>query len=116
MQIKYFELAKSMCKFSNFKFKLGCVIVNKNKVIAMGHNSLKTHPRSPSFYKFLHAETHALIKSGRKELKGSDVYVARKLKNGNSALARPCIDCEKALLEAGVENIYFTDYMGYGKI
>ena len=39
---------------------------------------------------------------------GSVVYVARVMRSGELAMARPCKDCEKALKSRGVKRVYYT--------
>ena len=41
---KCFELAKYSSKNSDCKIKVGCVLVYKNKVLAISYNTTKTHP------------------------------------------------------------------------
>ena len=73
MKIKYFKYAKNMAKMSEFnKFKVGCIVVYKNKIIGQGYNSDKTHPLQQLYNQLrfeddgvsphkLHAEMHALM-------------------------------------------------------
>ena len=57
MNVKFFNLAGKVARLSNNpKFKLGCVIVRGSKVISVGTNNIKTHPRSTHPFKSLHAE------------------------------------------------------------
>lgn len=51
---------------------------------------------------------HAEYRLARKLDYGSVVYVARTLKNGQVALARPCSRCLKALSLRNVSRIYYT--------
>lgn len=113
MKMKFFDLARKLAKCSNHpKCKLGAVIVRKNRVISMGVNKLKTHPRSNNKYKTLHAEIAAIISADRKDLRGADIYVYRENIYG-LAMAKPCESCMLAIQEAGIKNIYYTTYGGY---
>ena len=117
MNIKFFNLAKQIAANSPSRFKIGTVIVHKNSIISVGWNDMtRTHPRSNSPFNYLHSEIHALIKSGRKQLKGSDVYIFRRLKNGNPACSKPCLHCYKALIDSGISNIYYTEENGFNQI
>lgn len=52
--------------------------------------------------------THAEARLSNKLTPGSVVYVARTLKNGSIALAKPCIACQNSLRHRGVERVYYT--------
>lgn len=114
---KHFALAKKLSQKSTSKFKLGCVIANKSRVVCLGHNFMeKTHPKVPSIWKTLHAELHALIGTSYVDTKGCTAYIYRETKDGKPANSKPCPMCENALRLAGIKNVYYTDYDGYKKL
>lgn len=78
---------------------VGCVALRTDKVIVQARNGSATSV-SPN----CHAEIRALRKSG----KNAEVYVARLLKNGQTAMARPCSRCRASLRNAGVKFVTYT--------
>lgn len=54
----------------------------------------------------VHAEIDALRKAPRAS--GGILYIARVGRSGNVGLARPCEDCQAALLAAGVKRVVYT--------
>jgi hypothetical protein len=52
--------------------------------------------------------SHAEARLCRKLDVGSYVYVARTLKDGTPAMARPCRNCERLMRSRGVARIYYT--------
>lgn len=99
--------------------KMGAVIVKNRRVIGSGQNSRKSHPLQRLFSKSdlkiaLHAEISAIVDALRNhdenELRGSTIFVARVLKNGSRAIAKPCPVCERAIKAYGIEAAYWTDY------
>ena len=47
---KFFALARKRATLSDFeRIHIGCVAVYKGKVIAMGHNTQKTHPEQKNY-------------------------------------------------------------------
>ena len=61
--LKYFKLAKKQSeKSTHYQHKLGCVIVKNNRVLGLGFNKLKSHPKSPHAYSFIHAEFDSVRK------------------------------------------------------
>lgn len=112
-----------------YRTKIAAAIYSKNKLVAMGFNSYKTHPFQARFGKhidciYLHAETDA-IKNALKytdvmTLKRSSLYVARmKFESGKreyliQGLARPCTGCQRAIATFGIEEVFYTlDGEGY---
>lgn len=117
---RWFELAEEVSKKSEYpRIKIGAVIVKGNYMIATGYNQQKSHPLQAKLNNsfrdwesnnhYLHAEVHALIQSSREEdLKGADIYVFRRDRNGDLAASRPCNVCYNAIKAAGIQRIYYT--------
>lgn len=109
----YFKTAIQASQNSSYHQPMGAAVYFKNKFIASGFNSLKTHPFM--FYRdgyTIHAEIHALIKakSKRFDLKGTSIFVYRGLKSGDTGLARPCDICMDMIYLEGIKNVFYTDY------
>ena len=94
----------------------------RGNVISKGVNSYtKTHPMQAEFAEkvgqedriYLHAEISALVKSRKKPYA---IYIARKFKNEEFALAKPCPVCAAALKEAGVKKIVYSNSNGTATI
>lgn len=51
---------------------------------------------------------HAESRIVRKLDVGAIIYIARILKNGSAAMARPCIKCENVLRAHGIKKAYYT--------
>lgn len=105
----FFQLAQNVSQNSNHKIKIGCVIALHGKPVSVGWNVVKTHPiyTANSMRQSIHAEIKAAI-SAQCNLSGSIAYVYREYKNGQPALARPCLLCYNVLSEAGIKTIYYT--------
>jgi tRNA(Arg) A34 adenosine deaminase TadA len=107
---KYFE---SLPPLPRGEHRVVAGIFHKNKLISLGFNQKKTHPRQVLSQKnfnekrqFLHAEIHALIQAQKYQLKNLSMYVYRQTRNGVPALARPCAGCFAALASAGVDVVW----------
>jgi deoxycytidylate deaminase len=115
---KGFRYAKKALKNSDYKVQLGAAILYKNKVISVGYNSLRTHPKFANGLNSytIHAEISAILKS-KTDLEGSSLYVYRELQFG-PGLAKPCDACLVAIIEAKIRCIYYTisEYPYYEKI
>lgn len=122
----FFRAAESISLLSDHKCQLGCVVVNNHKIISSGHNS---NSRGHGFQKRLdekffndgksrgckHAEIDALLPliRNRCNLSRATIYVFRKHKNGNLAIARPCSRCMSIIKEQGIRKIEYTTDDGY---
>ena len=105
-----FNLAKLASEHSNFRrHKMGAVIVRK-RPISVGFNVYgKTHPKFSDQISTwsLHAEISAIIHA-QCDIEGSTIYVYRQTADGQAALAKPCLNCYAALLEAGIVRAVYT--------
>lgn len=99
--------------------KMAAVIAKRKKILAVGYNKHKTHPMMLKYTDnelrvSIHAEVDALVNALKnyspEELVGSEIYIARLLKNGKTGIAKPCEICQKALEDHGITSIHWTDY------
>ena len=115
--IRMLELARRVSLRSPYpRIHIGAVVARKARVLGVGFNQRKTHPRSPSPYRHLHAEIDAVMGVPLTELRGAVVYVYRSLPSGLPGMSRPCADCERYLQGCGVKTVYYTRDTGYGSI
>lgn len=132
-ELKYFNLAKNACSFSDFpRVKIGCIAVYKNKVLSVGYNSQKTHPLQEYYNHFrdfypnvggkfinhsLHGEIHALLQIKDMDIDFSKVelFIYRICKNRKFAMVRPCAGCMRMIKDLGIKVIYFTSDDGFCK-
>jgi cytidine deaminase len=114
---RFLELARRVSLRSDYqRYKIGAVIARKSHVLGVGFNQRKTHPRSPSEFKYLHAEVAAALGIPLPELQRAAVYVYRERRDGRPGLSRPCAACQRFLSELGVRVAYFTTESGFGKM
>ena len=112
---QFLQLAIDAAFRSKSKFRLGAVLVKKNRVLSFGVNNMKkTHPACarpgvrPEFSTGLHAEVDATVGVSKGDLERSKLYVARILKNGKPAMAKPCEGCTRHLRELGIREVIYT--------
>ena len=107
------EVIDSMSK----KYVMGAIALDKSgKEISRGMNSgSKTHPLQARHavskhlhHKiFLHAEISALVKARKKV---HTIIVARTMQDENKfGLSKPCPICIQAMIEAGVQKVFYTN-------
>ena len=114
MRTKYLELAKKIAQKSDSRFRLGCVIVKKNRILSVGYNNMrKTHTKSNAFGKFLHCEVHALLGLGYQETRNAIAYISRIRKDNTEGMSKPCPSCLEALKLAQIKTICYTTNNGF---
>lgn len=108
------ELAIQLAHKSDDRFRLGCVIAQKNRPVALGFNSMnKTDPKTQSKYNFRHAESHAIIGTPENLLTNSSLYVARIGARGRLLLAKPCEYCQRLIDESKIKRVYYSTEDGW---
>lgn len=126
-----FNIAKAVSKSSDYrKIKIGCVIAERSEIISIGVNRIKSHPlqkrlnckyystkfsKGTLFRHGLHAELHAILNAGDRDLSGARIYIYREDHNGNMALCRPCPACMEAIRKKGIRKVYYTTPDGYAE-
>lgn len=115
MRERHCKLAVNMAYKSTSRFRLGAVLAKKNRVLSTGFNDMRrTHPKmekfntNKTFTLGLHAEIHSCLGVPMADLEGSDLYVARILKDNTLAMAKPCAVCTKFILDVGINQVYFS--------
>lgn len=124
---KYFEMTKKVAMNSEFnKTHIGCIAVYKGKIIGSGFNSDKTHPMQYHYNRYrqsnnmnllpkIHAEIMCLsnIKGLDIDFKRVKLFIYRIRNDQPFGIARPCPACMQAIIDMGIENIYYTTDVGY---
>jgi deoxycytidylate deaminase len=98
------------------RFKHGCTIYNNKNILSIGHN---IPHRVPSLSRFgynnkkmyLHAESDAILKCNRSELKGSNLLVVR-AKHNKLCNSKPCQYCMALILEVEIGHVYYSNVYG----
>lgn len=127
-QQSFLRAADTMATLSNHpRARLGCVLVDKHRIISSGFNSLtkcspiqkqmdETRFGTNSYHRGpVHAETACLLPLIRQgyDMTRSDLYIIRRHRNGSLALSRPCPGCMSLLRANGVRRVYFSTENGF---
>lgn len=105
------NLAVRMAETSDVTHKHGAVVVRGGAVLSLGVNRWRNRdlleqsgPYNPHIT--THAEMDALSRVSNP--RGVTIYVARVGKNGDEKFSRPCDNCTKAMIAAGVKSVVYT--------
>ena len=110
---RYIDYATVLAHSSVMRYRLGAVIIKSGKIIGAGHNKPKYSKLSENHWsKTIHAEIDAILKS-HKDLKGATMFVGRIVKNGKTAMAKPCNSCQTIIDESGIKAVYYTTTEGF---
>lgn len=124
-----FELAKKAAQTSDYnKFKIGAVVTEKGKLVALGRNSTKSHPVQREYNQYrnrggkgcahhIHAEIAALMKLKDADIQWNKVqiYTYRQTADGRPAMARPCNSCMELIKKLGIKKICYSTEYGYAE-
>lgn len=124
---KFLTIARNLSELSEFDiYRFGAVITHKDKKIASGFNSPKSHPiqkyYNEKFKSFIHSNSqhglHAemaalnvlknLMKNNELDVNKLEITVYRSSKDGTQKLARPCAACMAAIKEIGIPVVNYT--------
>lgn len=109
------EAIKVAERSTHKRYMMGCVIVQRDEIIAKGFQHSGTWRMRELFS--MHAELHALfnLRHKRGQLRGATIYVAGiARKSGNFVPAIPCICCATALIHANILLVHYTDSIDIG--
>ena len=121
----FFKAAQSVSMLSDHRCRIGCVIVDKHRIISSGHNSnTKCHPLQAEldtkhFNCFctgkIHAETSAIIPllKTKGDFSRATIYTYREYKDGSTAPSRPCPRCMQLIKQLGITRIKYTTDSGF---
>lgn len=122
-QQSFLRVADAVASLSDHhQAKLGCVLVDKHRIVSSGHNSstrcsllqkqMDTSRFGPSDKHRgpVHAEIACLLPLIRQgyDMSRSDLYIVRRHKDGSLALSRPCPGCMSLLRANGVRRVFFS--------
>lgn len=103
-----------VAKTSEYRWQHGAVVAKGNKILGSAPNKFRNLPAVDENNVSDHAE-HAVIREllkVRSDLRGCTIYIARINKAGNTTMSRPCKDCLKAILQAGIKEFVYTNEVG----
>ena len=123
---KYLKLALRCIDGNEYdsdpQYKHAAVIVKGGRVLSIGTNKGKTHPKSvvtddkgESYSLSIHAEMDAISKiKNKNQLKGATIYVARKGRAGTAGMSCPCKVCQRLINKYVFKRAVFTTDYGTG--
>ena len=107
--------AKELAINNGRTYHLAAILRRNGRVIRVGENTDKTHPRFKRQYKdgtwasHMHAEMNVL----RFAQPGDELEVLRFSKCGHHhTMAKPCSLCEKEIKKAGIKKVRYTNWTG----
>lgn len=119
------EISRALLpKYANLRCFHTTFIINKGKIVSIGWNNQKTHPKNLQFnYKSqdgknickevgLHSELAAILKYGKEDLSNHIFVNIRIGKDGKPKIARPCNGCFSAINQFGYKKLFYTNHIG----
>lgn len=106
--------AITVAERSMYRWKHGAVVAKGNKIIGFAPNKFRNSPLIDVDNVSVHAEA-AVIRELLKnypDLRSTTIYIARINKAGDATISRPCSNCMKLIVEAGIKEIVYTNEIG----
>jgi deoxycytidylate deaminase len=107
--------AKKLALNNGRSYHLAAILRRNGRVIKIGENTDKTHPRFKRQYKdgtwasHMHAEMNVL----RFAQPGDEIEVIRFSKCGkHMTMAKPCFHCEREIRRSGITSVKYTNWAG----
>ena len=95
--------------------KIAAVLACGPRIINVGINIKKTHAQQSrrraalgTYGCSIHAEVNAILPFLNEDLSDFTLYVARRLKNGDVGMARPCVVCQKMISDHKIKKVVYT--------
>ena len=103
------EVAHRCALKSCHRFRLGAVIFKGTRILGIGWNKPKTHPRANTPYNTIHSEFAAVLKVvSPQALKKASLYVHRVGRDQLVHLAKPCKHCSAMLAGIGLNDVFYS--------
>lgn len=102
----FLSTAAKAASYSEYKFRMGAVVVKSGRVLSIDTNYNKRSPYTPPNRWSTHAEIRALRSAS--DTKGATLYIARLSKSGDVALAKPCAWCMEHIITAKIDRVVYT--------
>ena len=96
------------------QYHLCAILRRKGRVVAIGENTNKTHPKFKRRYPdgSVSAHMHAEMNVLRFAKPGDELEVMRFRNNGTCGMAKPCTHCMKYIEECCIKKVRYTDSEG----
>jgi hypothetical protein len=113
------ETAHALCpiNWKNVNNSHIAFLVKKNKIVKIGWNKKKTHPKIAKHpyhdgYVNTHAELDVILKSGLDNLDDHSMIVLRVDRKGRLANSKPCTGCLSLLKSYNLSEVFYSDTEG----
>ena len=109
-----YYVARDAAMSNGHQYHVAAVLTRNRKVVRVGTNTMKTHPRFIRMYPdgshaaHMHAEMDVL----RFAQPGDELEVMRFRKDGSLAMSKPCRFCQLHILASGIRRVFYTDEHG----
>jgi len=99
---------------SQYKIRVGAVVVYKNKIVGKGFN--KVHSTGVPKLDGKHAELEALKNTTARYRENSMVFVCRITKCNDLAYSKPCLACQTVMRKMGVKYVWYSTEEGWTRM
>jgi deoxycytidylate deaminase len=114
---RYLEIAKALLPENDCKNKHFSFIISKSRIMSIGINSIKTHPKAAELgyiYPHQHSELSAIIRFPGlvKDLQKCSLINIRLNNEGTAMISRPCKNCRRLIFSFAFKQVFYTNKEG----
>lgn len=116
---KAIDIAHALCptNWQNVNNSHIAFLVKKNKIIKIGWNKKRTHPKIAKHpyhegYVGTHAELDVILKSGLDSLNNHSMIILRVDRKGRLANSKPCSGCLSLIESYNVDEVFYSNVEG----
>lgn len=114
---RYLDIAKALLHQNDSYNKHFSFIIQKNRIMSIGLNSLKTHPEAAARgfkYPHQHSELSAIIRYPERirDLSKCILVNVRLNKDGVAMISCPCKNCKTMIKYFGFKQVFYTNKEG----
>lgn len=95
-----------------YSHRVGAAVFIGAKLISLGYNRHKSHPKSSPRTCTQHAEFNSLIRLAGNDLSNAVLFVARLTRTNRVSCAKPCPDCQAIISRMNIRRVFYTNHDG----
>jgi deoxycytidylate deaminase len=106
--------AVKVASSSKYRWKHGAVVVRGGRVVGFAPNKFRNTPEVDADNVTDHAEAAVIreLLKNYSDLRNGVIYIARISNAGETRMSRPCPNCMKLIVDAGIKEICYTNEVG----
>lgn len=91
------------------RYRIGASLFIGKRLVSIGWNQNKTHPKTNSIFRWQHAELNCLVGTSKIDLYKATMFVVRINNKGQYKVSKPCKECMSFIMASGIKKVWFIN-------